>query len=223
MLRVLRLRRAHAKFLASSRSLEAGIGYWGRMSPPLRWLLESVLPVPLLGLHPDGTALYGALRWLEENCRRQALTEETIRHYHRMLDPGGPEAAGAYRSGKASVIGSRRPGAAPDRVPLLMKQLDLHLREEQKRLDESPAAATSDVFGLAVSLYHRLGSIHPFPDANGRVARLSMNHVLRRYGRGYVIFPSLGTPGPLWNALEEASQGKPAALLNVAMECEVRL
>lgn len=67
-----------------------------------------------------------------------------------------------------------------------------------------------------MDLYQRLGLIHPFSDANGRVARLAMNHLMRRYGLGYVVLPPLDEPGPLWEALQEAHKGHHAQLLEVA-------
>jgi Fic family protein len=97
-----------------------------------------------------------------------------------------------------------------------MKHLDVRLRDEQRGFDERKPFSATGILETAVDLYQRLGLIHPFPDANGRVARLAMNHVLRRYCLGYVILPPLSEPGPLWPALQEAHKGRLDSLLDVA-------
>ena len=71
----------------------------------------------------------------------------------------------------------------------------------------------------AVDLYQRLGFIHPFADGNGRVARLAMNHLLRRYGQGYVVFPPLSEAPDLMEALQEAHKSRLEPLLALARRC----
>jgi fido (protein-threonine AMPylation protein) len=223
MLRGIRLRRAHNKFLESCRNLAEGRNYWSGMGPIRRWFVATVVPMPLLGLHGDGAGLYEALQWLEANCRAVPLDEECIRGYHRMIYASGPEPAGTYRKGKISVVGSKVPRAAPEKVPVLMKQLDLKLRAEYGRLEQARPFPKEDVLRVAVDVYQRIGLIHPFPEANGRVARLAMNHLLRQYNLGYVVLPPLGEPGPLWEALQEAHHGRLDKLIEVARECIVRV
>ncbi len=216
MFRRWRLKKIHAKFLESCRSQVEGRNYWANIGPIGRWFLQAIVPMPLLGLHPEGEGIYEALQWLEANCRAEPLGEETMRNYHRKVYSVVAGTAGAYRRGTISVLGSKIPRAAPERVTALMNQLDLKLRDEQRRFDETRPIPEADVFGLAVDLYQRIGLIHPFPDANGRVARLAMNHLLRRYGLGYVILPPLVESGPLWDSLQEAHLGRPDTLLAVA-------
>lgn len=193
------------------------------MGPVRQWFVRTIVPMPLLGLHGDGAGLYEALQWLEANCRAVPLDEERIRGYHRQVYVSGEEPAGTYRKGKITVVGSKIPRAAPEKVPVLMKQLEHKLRDEQGRLDREQPVPEDEVLRVAVDLYQRVGLIHPFPDANGRVARLAMNHLLRRYGLGYVVLPPLGEPGPLWEALQEAHQGRLESLIEVARACVVRV
>ena len=42
--------------------------------------------------------------------------------------------------------------------------------------------------------------IHPFSDGNGRVARLALNHLMRRYGQPYLVLPPLNESPPLLGA-----------------------
>jgi fido (protein-threonine AMPylation protein) len=218
-----RLKKAHAKFLESCRNLKEGRAYWDQAKGLRRWILELVVPVPLLGLHEEGQRLLSALQWLEANGRDKPLSEEVIVRYHRVLYPDGAPGAGEYRKGRATVAGSAVPRAEAPRIAALMKQLDLKLADAQKRLDGTKPVDDEAVLALAVDAYQRLGLIHPFADGNGRVARLAMNHVLRRYRLGYVIFPPLGESPALWEALQEAHRGNPAPLVAESRRHTVRV
>lgn len=207
MFRRIRLRKAHTKFLESCRNLEAVRDYWGQASGFRRWFLELISPVPLLGVHEDGKLLLEALQWLEMNCVKVALGEDTIRENHRMVCRPGMEEAGNYRRGAVAVRESKVPRPAAPRIPALMKHLDLKLQDDQRRFEAQNPMDREAVFASAIHVYERIGLIHPFADANGRVARLSMNHLLRRYALGYVILPPLGESRELWEALQEAHKG----------------
>lgn len=101
-----------------------------------------------------------------------------------------------------------------------MKQLDLKLSTEQKDYDSK--IDQESVLRTAVHVYERIGLIHPFGDANGRVARLSMNHLMRRYGLGYVVLPPLGESKELWEALQEGHRGMLDALVKCSSNCLLR-
>ncbi len=133
-----------------------------------------------------------------------------------MVYKGGAEPAGQYRKGRISVIGSAIPRPPAEKVPALMKQLDLKLAEEQKRFDALKPVDKSGLLTVAVDLYQRIGLIHPFADGNGRVARLGMNHLLRRYQLEYVIYPPLTEAPELMEALQEAHYSKLEKLLSLA-------
>jgi len=213
MFRRWRLKKIHAHFLESCRNLKEGRSYWDRSSGLKRWFLETISPIPLLGLHEDGQRLLEALQWLEANCRERPLNELVIRQYHQMVYKGGAEPAGNYRKGRISVFGSTIPCPPPEKVPALMKQLELKLLEDQKQFDLTNSADKSITLRVAVDFYQRIGLIHPFADANGRVARLAMNHLLRRYRVGYVILPPLNELPELMEALQTAHGGNLDPLL----------
>jgi Fic family protein len=214
-----RLKKIHARFLESCRNLKEGRAYWDQATGFRRWFLETISPFPLLGLHEDGERLLSALHWLESNCRERPLDEQVIREYSRMVYKGGPEPAGLYRKGKISVIGSTIPRPSPEKVSPMMKQLHLRLVEEQKKFDGAKPVDESAVLTLAVDVYQRIGLIHPFADGNGRVSRLAMNHLTRRYGFGYVVFPPLSEASPLWEALQAAHGGRLESLVKFARTC----
>jgi len=210
-----RVRRLHQKFLASCRSLGDGRAYWERYPGWARALLGWLSPVPVLGLHEGGRGLAQALEWLEENARSRRLDEEVLRQYHRAVAEDA-EDAGQYRRGEAVVTERPLTLPGPQKVPALMKQLALGLDQAQEGFDRSGPPDARAALDLAVRTYVRLGEIHPFRDGNGRVARLAMNHLTRRYGVGYVLLPHLGESDRLWEALGEAHRGKFEAILDAA-------
>jgi len=214
-----RLKKIHAKFLESCRNLKEGRAYWDQASGFRKWILETISPIPLLGLHEDGQRLLEALQYLEANCKSSAVREETLCHYHRLIVGKTSTDAGAYRKGVISVIGSKVQRPPAQKVSALMKQLDLKLQEEQQRLDGLPSRTEPDVLGLAVAVHQRIAFIHPFTDANGRVARLAMTHLLRRYDLGYAIFPPVNESQDHWTALEEAHRGNLKPLTQFAERC----
>lgn len=218
-----RLKKVHAKFLESCRNLGEGRQYLSQASGLRRWILETFCPVPLLALHEDGERLLRALQWLEAHSKKCPVDEKVLRDYHRMIYKGSSECVGEYRKGRISVIGSSIPRPAPEKVSALMKQLEFKLAEHQTNLDSLGQVDELTVLTVAADLYQRVGLVHPFADANGRVARLAMNHILRRYGHGYVIFPPLSEAPELMAALQEAHRGKVDSLATLAKKCLHRI
>lgn len=199
-----RLRKAHSAFLVSCRNLGEKRDYWGGAHPVRRWVLESITPRPLLNLLTHGKALAEALGRLERECKLRTLGEEVLRDYHRDV---APDHDGAYRSGAAEPArDSAKPPPAPNAVPLLMRKLYRELGARQKAWDAA-GAAEPELLLEAVRVYHQIGWILPFRDANGRVARLAMNHLLRRYDGPYAILPPLGEAPELREALRAADGG----------------
>lgn len=201
-----RLKKIHAKFLSSCRNLREGREFWEHSAPIRRWVFELITPIPLLGLHEDGRRLLDALQWLELNCRTRPLVEQVVRTYHKLVDakPGGDP--GEYRKHEIVMAESairRRP--AQQVVPA-MKAFEARLLKEQQVYDEK-GVSPEDLLRLAIDVHHRIGIIHPFADANGRVARLCMNHLMRRYGGGYIVYPPLGESAEMWDALQAAHRG----------------
>lgn len=204
-----KLRAAHARFLASCRNLREGRDYWAGLPRWKRWILQAVTPAPLMSLLPEAKPVADAVEWLERECRARLLDEDVLRTYHRLLFPGG---GGAYRGREAAIVGSRIRLPSPKRLPPLLRQLESQLAERQRAWDLA-APGLEEALREAMDVYLRIGVIHPFPDGNGRVARLAMNHLMRRYGLPYVVLPPLNEAPALLEALEEANRGRPDPLL----------
>lgn len=221
MFRAFHLRKAHARFLESCRNLKEGRAYWDQAGGLTRWFLQALTPIPLLGLHEDGRLLLEALQWLEAHCRERPLREPEIRRYHQTLCGKNKAEAGQYRKHPLAVSSVPRP--APEKIQAMMKQLDLKLAQEQEKLDAMKAPDPADVLKMAAETHRRIGHIHPFADGNGRVARLSMNHLLRRYNLGYILYPPLSESPALWKALQDADRGNLEPLLDFARTCLYRV
>jgi fido (protein-threonine AMPylation protein) len=223
MFRLYRLRKAHARFLLSCRNTKEARAAWELASLPSRWLLHLLAPTPSPGLQDEGQLLLSALEWLETNCGKRPLGESVIQHYHRLAFPGERWKAGEYRTHdlfwETSPIG-RRPA---DRIYSDMRALDARLARVQACLDQDGSGDPEEILRFAVEIHHELGAIHPFEDVNDRVARLSMNHFLRRYGMGYVLYPPMRESGELWEALADANRENLTPLLCCAKKSLVRI
>lgn len=173
--------------------------------------------MPLLGLHESARGLAEALDWLEQNCKTRHLDQAVVREYHRMAMQ---QKESAYRTKGVYLVGSSIQRPSPDRIPILMKQFELQILRAQEDCD-GREDNERDVLGCAVRVHERIGMIHPFEDGNGRVARLAMNHILRRYTDTYVILPPLSESPELMAALQNAHRGNPDALVALAKSCLV--
>jgi fido (protein-threonine AMPylation protein) len=220
MLERLRVRRAQEAFLNSCRNLKEGRAYSKQAGFLARCLVRLVAGSPIMGLEEEGKLILDALEWLEANSAKCRLGEDAIRRYHRMIVQPSQTWRGEYRKGDLTMSGGNPLAPAPwQRVPALMKELDLWLSRQQDLFDGSTDHAQESLLEVAVQTYHRIGRIHPFVDANGRVARIAMDHLLRRYRIGYVIFPPLNQEPSLWQALLDAGRGNLEPLKAQALRC----
>ena len=215
MWHALRVRSAHAGFLESCRNLREGRDYWSGVSTWSRWVLGTVLPVPLVGLLPEGKPVADALERLERDCRKRPLSVDALLDYHRDIDPAG---GGAYRSGEVRMTSSTVTPPPATRVRSLMGQLGTKLLGVQAAWDEE-RPPLDPALREAMEVYQRIGYIHPFRDGNGRVARLALNHLMRRYDHPYVVLPPLSESPALMDALQEGHRGNLSPLVCFGRLC----
>ena len=109
------------------------------------------------------------------------VTEEMITRLHGLFYNRIDSAnAGYYRDHQVIITGTEYMPPAPEKIPALMADLTMELKERTGKLH--PAL-------LAAYAHRRLADIHPFADGNGRTARLLMNMLLINKGYCVVSIP----------------------------------
>lgn len=127
------------------------------------------------------------------------LSLQVVLFWHRKLFLGTkPDIAGKIRTHQVAISGSRFMPPSPVEVQPL-------LREFFRWYDRSKSSLHP--VELAAAVHLRFVTVHPFADGNGRMSRLLMNFVLKRYG-----YPLLNIPyedrRSYYNALERAQVKK---------------
>ncbi len=152
-----------------------------------------------------------AIAYVEELSKR--VVEETdVLKVHEILFKGVDEAAGAYRTGQVRIAGADFMPPPPQQIKPRMTELMEWLRANPDELRP---------IELAAVFHHKLVSIHPFFEGNGRVARLLMNCILLKYGYPFAVVLR-NDRGTYYRALREADHGSPSPFINFAARCVER-
>lgn len=101
--------------------------------------------------------------------RREILDDAFLRELHRQMFERTWKWAGSYRASGKNI------GIAPERVAEEVRKL----LEDTKAQLAGKVAPTDEI---AARFHHRLVSIHPFPNGNGRHARLLTDLLLAANG-----------------------------------------
>lgn len=122
-----------------------------------------------------------AFDYLHTLVKGKTVEEEHIQHLHKVIYFRIEEQeAGKYRKTKAIITGSKYPLPKPANLSLLMQQLIPSIDQLRKKKHPVEAAALA---------HKEFVFIHPFIDANGRVARLLMNLILLQDDFNIAIIP----------------------------------
>ncbi|HEY4514796.1 MAG TPA: Fic family protein [Candidatus Paceibacterota bacterium] len=151
--------------------------------------------------HLEAKDHYDALNYLYdlvEHGKKHTFSEVLIRSLQQLIvRETEPSSAGAYRRGNVGITGSTHKPPEAHNVPRLMRELVEWVIDKTKNLHPVELAAIT---------HHKLVSIHPFDDGNGRTARLLMNLVLMQ--AGYPLAIILKTDRKrYYDALERADRG----------------
>jgi Fic-DOC domain mobile mystery protein B len=101
--------------------------------------------------------------------RREILDDAFLRELHRRMFDRTWKWAGTYRTSEKNI------GVAPERIAVEVRKL---LEDAKAQL----AGRVAPLDEIAAKLHHRLVSIHPFPNGNGRHARLATDLFLAANG-----------------------------------------
>lgn len=149
-------------------------------------LVEGVVTYAALNVRETENIVRAVKEHMRPRKRRPAvwLTEEYARHVHRDMFDRVWEWAGRYRDAELNI------GVPASRVREEVAKLcqDVAFWDDQK---ENPMF----VLERAVRLHHRLSWIHPFPNGNGRHARLVADIYLHVHRHKLPDWPSSAMGG----------------------------
>lgn len=151
-----------------------------------------------------------AAAWAQR-ARAPALDELTIRKLHRRMFDRTWTWAGRYRTSDKSIGVDWR--LVPSEVRKLVDDGRFWLENDTYPIDEA-----------ALRLHHRLVLVHPFPNGNGRHARLWCDMLLEQNGRPVFTWKNreLDQPGEARRAyieaLQAADRGDHAPLLFLVLK-----
>jgi len=111
----------------------------------------------------------GAQEWAL-NRRRDPLSEKFVKDLHRQMLGDVWRWAGKFRTSERNI------GIAWWEIPVAVRQ---SLDDTKVRIEYS----TYPLDEIAVRFHHQLVQIHPFPNGNGRHARLMADLLVMRLGR----------------------------------------
>ena len=95
-----------------------------------------------------------------------------------VISPIDKNIAGKYRGGDVAIAGSGHKPPLAIEIPHKMQELISWFRQNQMKLHP---------IELASLIHHKIVSIHPFEDGNGRTARIVMDIILLREGFPLVV------------------------------------
>jgi Fic-DOC domain mobile mystery protein B len=150
-----------------------------------------------------------ANRWLQRARRRDVLDDGFLRALHKRMFGEVWRWAGDYR------LTPRNIGIEAYRIPMEVRQLVDDARYQVEHKSYPPDE-------LAVRFSHRLVSIHPFPNGNGRHSRMAGDLLIMQlgqprftWGRANLVDPSQ-TRAAYVAALQAADAGDIGPLLDFA-------
>ncbi len=147
-----------------------------------------------------------ALDFFEELAKRDGvpITPSDLRNIHKQILAGIDERnAGAYRTVRVEISGSKYMPPDPARIDEMMREFGAWL--EQASTKREPYRQHDPVV-LACLAHAWFVYIHPFIDGNGRTARLLMNLMLIRNGYPIAILTK-DDRYRYYDALEESQGG----------------
>lgn len=148
-----------------------------------------------------------AVDYLRDAIVQRDLTEGLVKEFHAILFQGvkawaggKPISPGAYKTQDNHVLTPS--GEIHNYVPAV------HVESEMGKLMEwyKEQQNSFHPVSLAAQFHHRLAAIHPFPDGNGRVSRLTMNFILMKAGYPPAIIRQENRLD-YYLALEQSDQG----------------
>jgi Fic family protein len=169
--------------------------------------------VKRLSYHLEAKKQPKAIEYMEilakQKCITRILQEKDVLKIHELIFLGILENAGNYRNCQVYIEGYDLTPPSGCEIPDLMKQLLqwLNNNPEELRLIE-----------LAAVFHHKLASIHPFDDGNGRVSRLLTNLLLINNGYTLTTIKRIDRK-KYYDTLQKADRGNLQPFVNFLARC----
>lgn len=151
-----------------------------------------------------------ALLWLSRQRRPRPLEESWLRRLHREMFGQSWRWAGQYRSSDKSIGADWR--QIRMQVPALLADIAFQVEHHVDPVDL-----------IVIRFHHRLVSIHPFPNGNGRHARLIADVLIEQlgaprfsWGGSSSLVDTSGLRQQYIAALQQADRGDVSSLLAFA-------
>jgi len=144
----------------------------------------------------------------------EEITEEKILHLHEIILKGIEPDAGKYRTSGVIITGAMFTPPRSSEIPELIRELIDWLN---KNIEEySPIE-------LAARFHHKIVTIHPFSEGNGRTARLLLNAILMKNGYPFLINITNKDRAKYLETLQESDLGNLEAFVNFIARSSERI
>lgn len=122
----------------------------------------------------EATNIGHAIEWAYGRAHVDVLSVETLQELHRRMFGATWTWAGTFRRADKNISPHHWP-----QVPVLVVDLVMDVRAQYEANEKSPPLLDD----IAMRFHHRLVRIHPWPNGNGRHARLATDLLLREWNR----------------------------------------
>jgi len=154
-----------------------------------------------------------AIEYIENLAKQKdiagTLEEKDVLKVHELVFSGILENAGNYRNCQVYIEGCDFAPPSACEISDLMKELLCWLNNNSEELRP---------IELAAVFHHKLVSIHPFDDGNGRVSRLLMNLLLINSGYTLTVIKQVDRKR-YYNTLQKADSGNLKPFVNFIARC----
>lgn len=146
-----------------------------------------------------------ALSEIEKRAKQnEPVTVRDLQELHFLVFESSEEGAGKFREHPIALRRTKLMPAFPFSISADLRDFNDWLISTQESLDRKNIKG---VIALVAKCYHQITKIHPFSDGNGRISRMFINLLLRKYGLPHILVPKVDNEPKIREALRAADLG----------------